>query len=146
MTGEICRAASVECRETPNIASRIASAATVAAVERLARADRRHAATVEQWDSDPWLLNTPGGTVDLRTGRVRLHWCEDYCTKITGTAPGGDCALWLRFLERVPDGDVELQVFLARMVKNFSSSPSARWQPDYLSALWTISGGICEPS
>ena len=31
----------------------IASAKTVAAVERLAKADRRHAATVDQWDADP---------------------------------------------------------------------------------------------
>ena len=38
---------------------KIASAKTVAAIERLARSDRRHAATVDIWDADPWLLNTP---------------------------------------------------------------------------------------
>ena len=38
------------------------------AVETLARSDRRIASTVEQWDADPWLLNTPGGIIDLRTG------------------------------------------------------------------------------
>ena len=47
---------------------KIASAQKVAAVEKLARADREHAATVEQWDRDLWLLNTPSGIVDLRTG------------------------------------------------------------------------------
>ena len=52
----------------PRMQARIRSAATVAALERLARSDLRHAASVEQWDADPWLLNTPGGTVDLRTG------------------------------------------------------------------------------
>jgi hypothetical protein len=35
----------------------VASAKTVAAVERLAKADRRLAATTEQWDSSEWLLN-----------------------------------------------------------------------------------------
>ena len=35
--------------------------ATVAAVEKLSRSDRRFAATVDQWDVDPMLLNTPGG-------------------------------------------------------------------------------------
>jgi hypothetical protein len=35
------------------------SAKTVAAVERLAKADRRLAATVSQWDADLWQLNTP---------------------------------------------------------------------------------------
>ena len=41
-----------------------AHAETVSAVERLARADRRHAATAEEWDRDPWALNTPGGVVE----------------------------------------------------------------------------------
>ncbi len=58
----------------PKIASAIASAKTVVAVERLARSDRRHAATVDQWDADPWLLNTPGGVIDLRIG------CKPACT------------------------------------------------------------------
>ena len=51
----ICRQAAGECNK-PKVASMIASAKTVAAVERLAKADRRHAATVDQWDAMPWLL------------------------------------------------------------------------------------------
>jgi putative DNA primase/helicase len=97
------------------IARHIASAATVAAVERLARTDRRHAATVDQWDADPWLLNTPAGTVRLDTGALQPANREDYCTKITAVAPGGECPLWLSFLTGVTDGQVELQEFLQRM-------------------------------
>ena len=52
-------------------ARRIASAKTVAGVLTLAAADRRIAATVDQWDVDPWLLNTPAGVIDLRTGKTR---------------------------------------------------------------------------
>ena len=43
-------------------------AAFAAGVERLAQSDRAFAVTSEIWDADPWLLGTPGGTVDLRTG------------------------------------------------------------------------------
>ncbi|MGI4942140.1 MAG: phage/plasmid primase, P4 family, partial [Janthinobacterium lividum] len=68
----VCRRASSSC-DNIKVAAKVASASTVAAVERLAKADRKHAATVEQWDADPWLLNTPGGTVDLRTGKMRRH-------------------------------------------------------------------------
>ncbi len=50
----ICRAAS---SETEKPKPSIASARTVAAVERLAKADRRIAATVEQWDADPDTIN-----------------------------------------------------------------------------------------
>jgi putative DNA primase/helicase len=97
------------------MARAIASARTVAAVEKLARADRRLAATVEQWDCDSWLLNTPGGTLDLRTGETREHNPEDYCTKLTGVAAGGQCPRWLAFLNQVTGGDCELARFLARM-------------------------------
>ena len=85
-------------------------------MERLAEADRRHAATASQWDSDPWLLNTPTGTVDLLTGDLRRHRREDYITKVTAAGPGGSCPLWLIFLERVTNGDSDLQSFLQRMV------------------------------
>jgi phage/plasmid-associated DNA primase len=48
----VCRKASSECNEE-RVADAIASAKTVAAVERLAKADRRHAAVANQWDADP---------------------------------------------------------------------------------------------
>jgi putative DNA primase/helicase len=57
----------------------ILSSRTVASVERLAKADRRQAATLEQWDADPWLLNTE--TAILRTGLGRPPNPADYITK-----------------------------------------------------------------
>jgi len=94
---------------------KIASAAKSAAIEKLARADRRHAATVDQWDVDPWLLNTPGGTIDLQTGNTLPHDPERYMTKITAVASGGNCPLWRRFLSEITGGDAELQAFLQRV-------------------------------
>jgi putative DNA primase/helicase len=44
------------------------AAKTVAAVERLAKSDRRMAATGDQWDADTWMINTGGdnaGTSNL---------------------------------------------------------------------------------
>lgn len=110
----VCRAASSEC-DNPKVSSIVASARTVAAIERLAKADRRHAATVDQWDADPWILNTPGGVVDLRTGELRRHMPDDYMTKITAVTPGGECPQWHAFLDTVTNGDVELKGFLQRM-------------------------------
>ncbi len=86
----ICREAAVACNKA-NTATRLSSAKTRAAVENLARADRRHAATPDQFDADPWLLNTPDRTVDLRTGDMRRARPEDYCTKITAVGPSGGC-------------------------------------------------------
>ncbi|MHB8887149.1 MAG: hypothetical protein ACYC5H_19105, partial [Methylovirgula sp.] len=89
----VCREAAAECNK-PKISSVLASAKTVAAVERLAKSDRRIAATVDQWDADPWLLNTPAGIWDLHKGQVRPSRPEDYCTKITSVAADGECPLF----------------------------------------------------
>src|SRR4051794_26372426 len=70
MARAVCREMSKDCGDH-RLARKLASAQTVAAVERLAKADRRLAATTDQWDGDPWLLNTPDGVVDLRTGDLR---------------------------------------------------------------------------
>jgi putative DNA primase/helicase len=110
----VCRDASAKCN-SPNLSNAIASAHTVAAVEKLAKADRCLAADVEQWDRDPWLLNTPGGTIDLHTGRLREHRRDDYCTKLTAVAPVDGCLRWLAFLDRVTGGDQEVVHFLRRM-------------------------------
>jgi len=95
----------------------IASAGTVAAIERLARADQRIAVTVDERDADPWLLNTAGGTVDLRTGQMSESNFEDKLTKITGVSPDWSCAtpLFDQLLLRATAGDMELIAFLRRM-------------------------------
>ena len=53
----ICRSAAPEA-DTEHAKKALASAKTVAACERLAKADRRIAATVGQWDTQPDLFNT----------------------------------------------------------------------------------------
>jgi putative DNA primase/helicase len=58
-----CRQAARRC-DKAGVANSLLSAKTVAAVERLAKADRRLAATVDQWDLDPWLLNIGGSDDD----------------------------------------------------------------------------------
>lgn len=89
-------------------------AAFAAGVERLAQADRAFAVTSEIWDADPFLLGTPGGTVDLRTGNVRPATRKDYITKLTAVAPADtpDCPRWLAFLNEATRGNAGLIRFL----------------------------------
>ena len=64
-------------------------------------------------DADGYLLNTPGGAVNLRTGEVRPHRPEDYCTKITAVAPDQTGAeIWEAFLDRVTVGNRDLARYL----------------------------------
>jgi putative DNA primase/helicase len=111
----VCRQTAVRA-EDRKVAAKLASSGTVGGVERLARADRRHAATTDEWDADPWLLNTPGGVVDLKTGRTRANDRADRMTKITTATPRGECPQWRSFLHDVTGGDQNLQDYLQRMV------------------------------
>ncbi|MCK1452101.1 hypothetical protein IVB36_14665 [Bradyrhizobium sp. 35] len=82
-------------------------------VERFAKSDPRVARTIEYWDADPWLLGTPGGTVDLTTGQLREARQDDGITKCTAVAPStAGCPRWLRFLVETTGGDGELIRFL----------------------------------
>ena len=91
-------------------------AAFAGAVERFARADPAFAVTAEIWDRDPWLLGTPGGTVDLRTGELRPAKQEDGITRSTAVvpAPAADCPLWLKFLDETFGNDAALIAFAQR--------------------------------
>lgn len=111
----VCRD-SVAQAPKPNIKARLSCAGAVAAVERLARADRRHAAETDKWDRDPWLLNAPRGVVNLRTGNLSPHDRMLAMTKMTTASPNGDCPVWRQFLATVTADDAELQAYLRRVV------------------------------
>jgi len=112
---EVCRGAA----RLPalNVARHIASAKTIAAVEKLARSDRKLATLPEAFDLDPFLLNTPGGTVDLRDGTLRPHRRNDMLRMMTRVTPDKheDKRLWLRFLKDVTCNDLELQAYMQRL-------------------------------
>ena len=73
-------------------------------------------ATVEQWDENDWILNTPSGIIDLKTGAVSPNDPDQHCTKITAIGPSGDCPVWLRFLDEATGGDTDLAEYLQRVI------------------------------
>jgi putative DNA primase/helicase len=72
----------------------------------------------EQLDSDPWLLNVPNGTLDLRKGTLREHRREDLITKLCPAPfdPTAECANWRHFQKRVTNGSAELMSFKQRAI------------------------------
>jgi putative DNA primase/helicase len=111
----ICREAALKA-DSHRLAAKLAASSTVGGVERLARTDRRHASTSEEWDADLFALNTPGGIVDLKAGRIKPHDRRERMTKLATATPHGDCARWRAFLEDITGGDTALQAYLQRMV------------------------------
>lgn len=70
---------------------------------------------IDQLDADPFMLNTPGGTVDLRTGDLLPHDPERFCTKMTGVnCQPYPTPRFNQFLREVTSGDVGLMNYLLR--------------------------------
>ena len=89
---------------------------SVAAIEKLAKSDRRYAANVDQWDADNHLLNTPSGIIDLGNGTTYPSDPKFYMSKSTLAGTEGEAPRWLEFLSEVTNGDIEYQLFLQRMI------------------------------
>lgn len=101
--------------KSKTIANAISSRRCFGAVEGIARSDRRHVVRPAQFDADPWILNTPEGVVDLKTGKTRPADRSDWCMKSTKVAPGGKCPTWLSFLQDCTQGDKDLTGYLQRI-------------------------------
>lgn len=87
-----------------------------AGVEAFARVAPEMAVTIDAWDADPYLLGTPGGTVDLRTGILRPADQSDAITRVSGATPSAtaDCPRWIQFLDEATGSDADLIAFLKR--------------------------------
>lgn len=72
---------------------------------------------VNQLDLDNYLLGTPDGVVDLRTGEHRTSYPEDRITHCTHVSPADnwkDAKCFSTFLDSVTCGDQELAVYLQK--------------------------------
>jgi putative DNA primase/helicase len=88
------------------------------AMERLARTEEGIPIAPEYLDADQWLLGTPQGVIDLRTGIVRDPKPEDLITKSTTACldAGAQCVRWRQFLLEIMDGKVHMVQFLQRAI------------------------------
>lgn len=74
--------------------------------------------TGDGWDSEPWLLGAPNGTINLQSGELRAGLPADRVT-LSVRAPfdtAATCPRFERFLSEVLDNDAELVEFLQRFV------------------------------
>jgi putative DNA primase/helicase len=94
------------------------SAQRIRAMLELARSIPGVPVMPEDFDRDPWLLNCPNGTVDLRDGRLRPHSRDDLITTLCPTAfdPTARAPRWDRFLTEITGGDDDLAGYLLRLM------------------------------
>lgn len=84
----------------------------------LTETDFRISVSIDALDARPWELNTPGGIVDLRTGRLRPPDPKALHTRSTLIAPdpAADQAPWREFLHTTFSGDLEVIGFIQRLM------------------------------
>ncbi len=84
----------------------------------LAESEPGMAVEGEDLDVDPWLINCPNGTLDLRSVTLKEHDPKDLLTKITRVpySPNAQCPTWIAFLERIMGGNQALITFLQRAI------------------------------
>jgi putative DNA primase/helicase len=99
-------------------ASRSEAARSIHAMINLARAQPGIPILPDDMDRDPWSLNVANGTIDLRSGRLRLHRREDLLTKIAPVAydPAAACPLWECCLGTWMADNSDLTAYLRRVV------------------------------
>lgn len=74
--------------------------------------------SVDELDQDPWLLNSPSGIIDLKTGELLQHDPKKNMTKmITATYdPLATCPVFENFIDGVFDGNKNIISFMQRFL------------------------------
>jgi putative DNA primase/helicase len=97
--------------------SSVAKSSTAKGVETFAQRDPLMSTASDDWDKDLFLLATPDGTVDLKTGELRAADPKDMITKCTAAGPKEmPTPLWDKFLQDVTGNDDELVAFLQCLI------------------------------
>jgi len=92
----------------------------IRSLESYLQSSLEYAMRMNDWDAYDWVLSTPGGMVDLKTGKLRPARPEDYCLQHAAVTPAeGPCPLWLGFLDKVTGGDVEMIRYLQKQAGYF---------------------------
>lgn len=98
------------------VSLKLGKASVASGVELFAKADEQLATDAADWDADPFVLGTPTGIVDLKTGKLVGADPSFMVTRSTSVAPeNGTPTLWLEFLRQATAGDLELQRFLQQI-------------------------------
>jgi putative DNA primase/helicase len=122
--GAMCREIGGAMKRTARM--RLEDGKVVQTIERRLRAEL--SATSEQWDANPFLINTVWKIGIGKVVEIMPQRAEDYCTKQTAVAPERIATpLWDDFVAFVTGGDLELSAYLQRAA-GYSASGATKEQ------------------
>lgn len=94
------------------------SCRSIHAMVDLAKSESAVLTAHTDFDAHPWLLNCPGGTVDLKTGEMCQHRREDMLTAMcaTGYEADAEAPQWLAFIDSIFAGQADLIGYVQRFL------------------------------
>ncbi|MBN1763690.1 MAG: bifunctional DNA primase/polymerase [Sedimentisphaerales bacterium] len=103
---------------TEKFARQLESSGKIDSCLREARCIKPITCVMADFDSSPWLLNTPTGTVNLQTGKLLPNRPEDMITQLTKAAydPDADCPRFKQFLSEVMLHNEKLVQYIIRLL------------------------------
>lgn len=86
----------------------------IAAMIHLLKSEQGVAVSINEFDSDPMVLNTPTGLVDLKDGGIVSHKGKPMVSQITGANfdSQAECPTWEKFLDDIMAGDKEMVKYI----------------------------------
>ena len=128
-----------EKKESRARATAMCSAGKAASVATILKSKRAIAVGQELLDSDNWVLNTPNGLVNLKTGELSPPDPDALCTRSTEVPVdrGAGCPRWQQFLLEATRNDADLVAYLQRLC-GFALTGSVREQQ--LTFIWGPGG------
>jgi len=112
-------------KQASTAANALASSKKVWAIVSLARSHPKVAVTLDVFDRDAWLLNTPAGVVNLRDGTIRPAHPDDYFTKRTAVGPARiDTPIFDRFLREIMGEHVPVDICICAACATSKSKPA----------------------
>jgi P4 family phage/plasmid primase-like protien len=107
---------------------------TATSVERAARTDRRLARNHDSWNTDIYLLGTPGDVIDLRDGELLAPdaaYMINLLTSVRPAPPGAPHPLWSQFLSEATSNDIDLQRYLRQRAGYWLTGDASREDFDF---------------
>jgi len=100
------------------------------AIPRIARSLRDVSIDSDALDRNPYLFNTPSGTLNLITGGLQPFDKDDYITRIAGCSydASARCPQWLAFLLKIMNNNEEMVEFLQRSIGYALSADTSEHQ------------------
>lgn len=124
MIGEHLRAAALTVAGSK--AASVPRAGVAKGVEYFAQVNPAIAVPHDVWDAEPFYLGTPGGTVDLKTGKLLKADPKHFITRTTSVAPApGKPTRFLQFISEVTNGDADFARYL-QAILGYSLTGSTR--------------------